>query len=511
MSGSDQGAAVFTGLIDLLAEELGGCALATSDDFFAGMENLVKPGRGVFLPDEYTERGKWMDGWESRRKRVPSLFAGHDWCVLKLGAPGRIRGLDIDTNHFLGNHPPYASVEVLCDETATGLEVPSRDDWVEVLPQSPLRAGSQNLFTVHHDQVVTHVRLNIFPDGGVARFRVYGEVEPRLVQADAFGAKQGEADLIAAGNGGVALAASDSFFSPMNNLLLPQPAKNMGSGWESRRRRVPGHDWVIIRMAKRGEVAGCVVNTNHFKGNFPDRVSIEGIDAPPGVRITELITSGDWQELLPASPCRASERLIFRDELTSQGPFTHVRMNIFPDGGVSRLRIFGKGVERASERLNAMTEEEAKEALTRCCGASSWVTGVLARRPFQSETALYSAARDVWKTMTREDILEAFTHHPRIGADKAKLRAKFASTADMAEDEQAGARGASEVVLDALHHANVAYEKKFGYIFIVCARGKTADQMLTILSARIDNPEDIELAIAAGEQMKITELRLRKL
>ena len=167
----------FVNLIDLAAEALGGRALACTDDFFASMDNLVKPGRGIFEPDRYTDRGKWMDGWESRRKRVP----GHDFCVVALGAPGAIRAVDIDTNHFLGNHPPFASLEAASLAPGAVIDDAAFDDaeWVEVVPQSPLRPGSQNLFTVHDDRAFTHVRLHIYPDGGVARLKVWGEVRPR--------------------------------------------------------------------------------------------------------------------------------------------------------------------------------------------------------------------------------------------------------------------------------------------------------------------------------------------
>lgn len=173
---ADLPAATFTGLVDLASATLGGKALATSDDFFAGMENLLKAGRGVFIEGKYTDRGKWMDGWESRRKRS----AGYDYCLIELGAPGWVQGFDIDTNHFLGNHPPYASVEGVWAEPGTRPEQVMQMAFAELLPQVPLRPGSQNLFAAERGEPVTHVRLNIFPDGGVARFRVYGKVRPRF-------------------------------------------------------------------------------------------------------------------------------------------------------------------------------------------------------------------------------------------------------------------------------------------------------------------------------------------
>jgi allantoicase len=334
------GAAGFSGLIDLAAEALGGRALSCTDDFFAEMQNLVKPGRGVFIPEKYTDRGKWMDGWESRRKRV----AGHDHCVLGLGARGVIRAIDIDTNHFLGNHPPFASVEATRLENDATLE---RAEWVEILQESPLRPGSQNLFTVRDPNPFTHVRLHIYPDGGVARLRVWGEVEPAwappvLDEPTLAHVTRGEVDLAATVNGGKALACSDAFFGPMDNLLLPGRAENMGGGWETRRKRpAPGHDWILLRLGDVGTISVIEVDTHHFKGNFPDRVALRGIRAP-GARVTELVEPGaEWETILSETKLAAHTRHFFADELDRHGPFSHVKLDVFPDGGVSRLRLWG--------------------------------------------------------------------------------------------------------------------------------------------------------------------------
>jgi allantoicase len=338
----DEGAAGFTGLVDLAADSFGGRALAATDEFFAEKENLLKPGRGVFLPDEYTERGKWMDGWESRRKRSP----GHDHCIVELGAPGVIRGLDIDTNHFLGNHPPFASVDATTAGDARAV-LEGRTEWTEILPQSPLRPGSQNMFAVAEARAFTHVRLNIFPDGGVARFRVYGEVRPTWTdpidsEASAH-LEAGEVDLAAVRNGAIALACSDAFFGPMNNLISPGRAVNMGGGWETRRRRAPGHDWIVVRLGAPGQVGLIEIDTNHFKGNFPDRFSLDGILASAAVRITDLVDPGaPWREILGETRLSADTRHFFRAELRERGPFSHVRLRIHPDGGVSRLRVYGR-------------------------------------------------------------------------------------------------------------------------------------------------------------------------
>ena len=341
MSESSTPGAGFNGLVDLAAALIGGKALATSDDFFAGMENLLLPGRAVFVPGKFTEHGKWMDGWESRRKRGP----GHDWCLLELGVPGSVLAFDIDTQHFVGNHPAFAAVAGISAPRDTPVADLLNAPTQELLAQAPLLPNSQNLFVARPSSVVSHLRLDIFPDGGVARFRAYGNVSaewraPVLDELTKRHVPAGAFDLAALENGALALACSDAHFGGMNNLLLPGRALNMGSGWETRRRRGPGSDWILIQLGARGSARVLEVDTNHFKGNFPDRCAMEVIDAP-GARATDLIESSAWQPLLAETKLQADTRHFFSGELLSQAPATHLRLRIFPDGGVSRLRVWG--------------------------------------------------------------------------------------------------------------------------------------------------------------------------
>lgn len=322
--------ATFSGLVDLASERVGGSALLASDEFFAEKENLLKPGRGIFITGKFTDRGKWMDGWESRRKRVP----GFDWCIIRLGLPGVIKGLDIDTNHFLGNNPAYASVEACIADNDKGLDKAS---WTLILARSPIRPGAQNLFAVVSDKRWTHVRLNIFPDGGVARFRVYGDVVPDWSRYT----PDTLVDLAAIENAGRVVAASDMFFGSKENLIMPGRAENMGDGWETRRRRGPGYDWAILKLGRPGRIKKVEVDTNHFKGNYPDRCSID-VCSDGGKDIDALTwPQFTWQPLLPESKLQAATRHYFEHELADTGSVTHVRLNIFPDGGVSRLRVLG--------------------------------------------------------------------------------------------------------------------------------------------------------------------------
>jgi allantoicase len=328
-------AAAFTGLIDLAAERAGGKVLVASDEFFAPKENLLKPGRGIFIADKYTDRGKWMDGWESRRKRTP----GHDWCVIQLGLPGFIKGIDIDTNHFLGNSPAYASVEACVMESGIAGDALKDEsiEWKEILSRSPITPGLQNLFSIISAQRWTHVRLNIFPDGGVARFRVYGVVVPDWTRVG----PNDVIDLAAVGNGGIVVAASDMFFGSRENLIMPGRAMNMGDGWETKRRRGPGYDWAIVRLGRTGRIKKIEVDTQHFKGNYPDQCSIDVCYEPNAVVDTLTWQNISWKEILPKTKLEADNQHVFEKELLEAGPCTHVRLNIYPDGGVSRLRVWG--------------------------------------------------------------------------------------------------------------------------------------------------------------------------
>jgi len=324
----------FTKLTDLAADRLGGKALLCSDDFFAEKENLLKPGRGIFIPDKYTDRGKWMDGWESRRRRTP----GHDWCIVQLATSGIISGVDIDTNHFLGNHPPHASLDAcfLTDPTNSELD---KAEWKEILSRSPLQPGSQNLFAVTDQGIFTHLRLNIYPDGGVARLKVYGDVfkDWNLIKEDE------HVDLAAAMNGAKSILCNDMFFSHMDNLILPGRGINMGDGWETKRSRTPGNkDWAIVRLARTGVIDRILIDTCHFKGNYPDSCMVEGCnlsrDDEPKLASSEI----NWTTMLPQSKLEADHEHYFENEIVSREPFTHVRLTIFPDGGISRMRLFGK-------------------------------------------------------------------------------------------------------------------------------------------------------------------------
>lgn len=310
--------------VQLEQARLGTRVTYTTDDFFAAKERVIDFPAAVFIDDKYDDHGKWMDGWESRRKRTE----GHDYCVIRLGVAGVIRGFDIDTSHFTGNYPPEASIEVCVSDVDT-----PADGWVELLAKTDLCGDSHHYFDIDDERVWTHVRLHIYPDGGIARLRIFGEVIADFTGVDGF------VDLAAIENGGRALACSDEHFGSMHNLNVPGRGINMGDGWETARRRGPGNDWVILALAQPGVIERVEVDTAHFKGNYPDRVSLDAAL----FESDELATpdSPHWQTLLGETKLKMDQQHYF-ETLQALGDVSHVRMSIYPDGGVSRLRLFAR-------------------------------------------------------------------------------------------------------------------------------------------------------------------------
>ena len=325
----------FTELIDLASERLGGAVVYANDEFFAPKENLLKSSAPIFIEGKYTDLGKWMDGWETRRRRVP----GFDWCIVRLGLSGVVRGVVVDTSHFKGNYPEQCSIEACAVD---GLPTPEqlRDEsliWTEMLPKTNLNGDSLNPFAVTSNERWTHLRLTIYPDGGVARLRVYGEVVPQWNRLRQIG---GDLDLAAVENGGMVLSCSDMFFGHRHNLIMPGRAANMSDGWETKRRRGPGHDWTIVKLGAPGRIRRLEVDTAYFKGNFPESCSLESCHAVDVPLETLQDPAFAWKPVLSRTKLQAHTRHFF-DEVLDTGLASHVRFNIFPDGGVSRLRIYG--------------------------------------------------------------------------------------------------------------------------------------------------------------------------
>lgn len=496
--------------MDLASQRLGGAVLACSDDYFAEMDNLLKPEDAVFLPHEYTPRGKWMDGWESRRKRTQ----GHDWAIVRLGVPGVLRGAVIDTAFFRGNFPSHASLEGCAAPMDSGVDALLGEDteWFEVLPRSALQGDSKNSFEINCPYAITHLRLNIFPDGGVARLRLLGDAVPDWRRS---GHARGEVDVAAAESGADVLSCSDMFFGERRNLIMPGRARNMSDGWETRRRRGPGLDWSIIRLASRASLTRLLIDTNHFRGNYPDTCSVEACDAP-GAALAALIEDDSlWRELLPRTKLHAHTRHYFEDELARLGPVTHLRLKVYPDGGVSRLRAFGELhgdalLALGLRRLNTLTPLAMRAELKTCCGATRWVQAMAAAAPFADPGELLRAADASWAQCVEADWLEAFRAHPRIGERKAHADTG-AQAARWSTQEQAAVSASADETRAALAEINQRYEERFGFIYIVCAAGRSPDELLSLARERLTNTREEELRNAAAEQHKILRLRLEKL
>jgi allantoicase len=485
-------------LADLAAKRLGGMVLAASDEFFAPKERLLEPAAPLSRPGHYTDRGKWMDGWETRRRRGP----GHDWALIRIGLPGVARAIVVDTTHFHGNQPAACSVDGLAADPGADIDrlLHASADWHELLPPSALEPDLEQRFGVEVPLRVTHVRLNLYPDGGVARLRVLGEPVPDLRR---LATPDGRADLAAALNGAEVVACSDMSFGSPGNLLLPGEAVDMRDGWETRRRRSPGHDWAVVRLAAEGTVERVEVATTHYKGNYPERCELEGC-LEPGAGGFE-VPEGRWWSLVPPSRLGPHARHVFEAQ---PGPAaTHVRLAIHPDGGVSRLRVWGRvsgdGWRRWGLRwLNLLPVRQAEAELLACCGSREWASRVAASRPFATAEELAGVADKVWESLGPDHWLEAFGAHPRIGER---------SGSSWPTREQAGVGGAAAEVLAAIAEGNRAYEARFGHVFLVCASGRGAAELLAELRGRLANEPAAELRVAAEEQRKITRLRLDRL
>lgn len=325
----------FQDLPDLAVRTVGGSVVAANDETFAERENLIKAGPAGYSSYTFGHKGQVYDGWETRRRRTE----GHDWAVVRLGMPGVIHGVVIDTAHFKGNYPPYATVEACA---AAGYPAPEElTGWVEILPRVELKGDSENPFPVDVPSRFTHVRLNIFPDGGVARLRVHGSpvADPRLLAAGL------PVDLAALENGATVEDCSNMFYASPSNLISPGQAEVMGAGWETARRRDAANDWVTVRLCAPGRVRVAELDTTHFVGNAPGWAMLTGE------------VEGEWVPLLARTPLQPDTRHRF---VLPDGPeAARVRLDVFPDGGMARLRLYGKlskaGKAAIAERWAATT------------------------------------------------------------------------------------------------------------------------------------------------------------
>lgn len=311
----------FTWLPDLALRSLGGAVIWANDDVFAEKENLISPGPSAYRPASFGHKGQVYDGWETRRRRN----SGHDTAIVRLGVPGVIRGVVVDTAWFKGNYPPAVSVDAIeVDGYPTAEQLAVDPGWAPLIERSRTYGDTRNNFEVSSEQRWTHVRLNIYPDGGVARLRVHGEGRP---DKRFFGI--GPLDLAALENGGLVLDCSNRFYSSPQNLIFPGQAQVMGDGWETARRRDDSNDWVRIGLAGPGRVQLAEIDTSYFIGNSPGAAALTGLRA-----------DGQWIELLPRTDLLPDTRHRFL--IDTADVVSEARLDIYPDGGLARLRLFGE-------------------------------------------------------------------------------------------------------------------------------------------------------------------------
>ena len=315
-------------LINLASPKLGSLGVKANDEFFAPLKRMLLDNEPIFIPDKYDDHGKWMDGWETKRRRVP----GNDWCLIKLGSPGIIKEIDVNTKFFTGNYPPQASIEGIYSESE-----PDIDDkkWLTILEKVDLDGDKINKFGVKKKNIINWIKVNIYPDGGIARLRLWGDVYQNWDNFD----NNKIIEISALKNCGKIISYNNAHYGDVSALLSEGRGKNMGDGWETRRRREPGNDWIIIELGKKARLEEVEVDTAFFKGNFPESCSIEGVNADGNI---ENIENLDWTPIISKTALKADTiHKIKIENKYKQTIFSHVRLNIFPDGGVSRFRVYG--------------------------------------------------------------------------------------------------------------------------------------------------------------------------
>lgn len=476
-------------MVDLATSRYGGMVLWCNDEFFADAANLVSPHAPIYKEGVFTDHGKWMDGWETRRRREE----GYDSCVIRLGLPGIIHTVTVDTSYFTGNYPESFSLD------ACGVESEELDgaEWVEIIPRSALSGDTQATYEVADPHRVTHLRLNIYPDGGVARLRVDGDPIPSMSQVCP---SEALTDLAVATVGGQAIDVSDAHYASPANLVSPTEPEGMWDGWETARRRGPGHDWSVIRLGLPGLITGVDVDTRHFKGNAPGWVTID-------------VATGEEEWVEACGRTAVKPHFVNRIDFPEPVHADRVRLNIHPDGGVARLRVWGRPDPEAAAAVrmryvDSLFPQPARLFFTTACGSRRWVEAMVAGRPYREAERLLKAAEEAFAGLAPDDWMEAFAAHPRIGERHGRQNQAGES---MSTTEQSGVDTADEALARELEQINRRYEDRFGYTYIVRAAGRSGPEMLELAHRRLDNDPDTELEMAATQQREITMLRLRRM
>lgn len=474
--------------IDLASDRLRGYVLASSDQAFTSGAQLVS-----------SQAASNSQGWLTRRRRE----SGHDWAVVRLGVPGIVEELVIDTTGQVGQSPTHVSVEG-CNAPHTS-SASDLKDWEALLPKTVLAENCPNTFSVPNGKRYSHLRLNIYPDGGVTRFHAFGLPVPAWMAPGA--APLSSLDLAGSNNGAQITGWSDANgASAAQNLIYPNSPADHNDAWLTRRRRQPGHDWLVIRLAEAGQVHTAVLDTERLEADIPAKASLEGASS-----VGEPEES-DWFELLPPRPMLPNTEHTYGQEIASHDEVRWVRLNLFPDGGMARLRLWGalspKGqIESRLRYLNSASSGELREIFRAVCHSDKWASSMALAGPFDSVADLQKKGATAWSHCREVDWKEALAGHPRIGekAQGGDLASRWS------RGEQSKAATPDEAIKAELRENQLIYEERFGFLFLICATGRTTEQILSVLKSRLEQTPENELQTVAEELAKIIHLRLEKL
>ncbi|KAJ3021447.1 UNVERIFIED_CONTAM: hypothetical protein HDU68_009622 [Siphonaria sp. JEL0065] len=529
----------FSHLVDLA---LNGSILFATDDFFQVAESILLEHEPVWDATKFTPFGKWMDGWETRRKRIE----GHDWCLLKLGLSGTIQGIHVDTAFFTGNQTPRLSIQAACfghdppllprkselgtcatpDELLTANNLGS-DKWDVILPMIPLQPGYPSS-RHHYFQILqpskryTHLRINYFPDGGVARLRVHGTVQKDWSQVSS----DELIDLVALENGATPISCTNKHYGTPFNLLKKQGSVGMYDGWETARNPnrppvfvkgndghlvMPGSEQVVVRVGapNGGIVDKIIVDTAFFKGNYPESVLVEACFVEGKNGESGLASNVDWWALVPRVKCKADSKHEFQADARDKR-VTHVRLTVFPDGGVARLRVYGR-VSQPSPSVNSCNYVEFERILNELFEPAPPLVSYLYNfHPFNDMNALLDVAENVLlnnttlNTFSKTQLVEIVNAHPRLGAPKT------AALSGASKKEQGNGSDDAQVN-ESLQVLNETYEAKFGFKLVEFVNGRSRRDLLPVLQKRLDEgTESEELRKGLQAMVDIARDRLRK-
>lgn len=317
-------------LIDLAQPNLGSKVIFKTDEFFASANRIINPLPPVFKSGIFDKNGKWMDGWETRRRRT----SGHDYLIIKLGKPGSVKKIDIDTSHFNGNQPNMISIQG-CNSKSNNIK---NLKWKTLVSKKKTKANSHHVFNVKSNSDLTHIKFNIFPDGGVARLRLYGSIS---INNHNFRDKK--INLASILNGASVVACNNEHFGRAENILAQGKAKNMGDGWETRRSRGKNFDWLIIKFGRTGIINKLEIDTHHFIGNYPDSCTVQTACISKKISNSSVVkNSTRWKKILNKTKLKANKKHVFINSQMKKNKANFLRINIYPDGGISRIRAFGK-------------------------------------------------------------------------------------------------------------------------------------------------------------------------